>query len=145
MQNAASTETVVTTPASAAPEQDGVANAGTSGPAQTTSHQNPDIRPNMILKALLLATWGVATVFLPEGDRFNPDPTLACYPRRKLAWGDMAVAHRTLPCKSKVLVCLPRTGRCVVARVMDRGPRRAMVDLAPAVARAIHHNMKENV
>ena len=86
---------------------------------------------------------GVATRFAAHGDAGNPDPNAACLHRSLDDQLDAIVAHRTLPCKADVLICLPRTGRCTRARVGDRGPRRAMVDLAPLVAKRLQHNGKE--
>lgn len=93
---------------------------------------------------------GIATHFSAHGDAGNPNPMLACAhrPRRNLDdRKDMAVAMRDGHCRSRVLVCLPRTGRCVVARILDRGPFgktkgkfTALIDLAPRVARKLKHN-----
>jgi rare lipoprotein A (peptidoglycan hydrolase) len=51
--------------------------------------------------------------------------------------GSMVVAHRTLVCGTRLLVCY--AGRCVDAVVQDRGPYVAGrdVDLGPGVARAL--------
>lgn len=57
----------------------------------------------------------------------------------------MVVAHPTLPCKSVVFLFNPRTKRWTKARVGDRGPRHAMVDLAPAVSRELRHNGYEKL
>lgn len=97
-----------------------------------------------LLALLLSARAGVATNFAPSGDPWNPDPHAACL-RRDLRDSDLVVAHRTLPCGSRVLIYVPRTGRSVVARVGDRGPRHAMVDLAPATTRALRANGMESV
>lgn len=87
---------------------------------------------------------GLATSFAPVGDPQNPDPHLACY-GRDLTDRDVVVAHPTLPCRSKVLLYNARTKRFVVARVGDRGPRHAMVDLAPATTRALRANGWETI
>lgn len=94
--------------------------------------------------AALLKLWlgvylGLATNFSHENDPWNPNPWAACL-KRDLRATDVIVAHPTLPCRSRVWLHNPRTGRSVVARVGDRGPRRAMVDLAPATARALRAN-----
>ena len=34
----------------------------------------------------------------------------------------ISVAHKSLPFGTRVRICLPATGRCVIARVNDRGP-----------------------
>lgn len=87
---------------------------------------------------------GRATTFYPQGDPWNPDPHLACT-GRDLTDRDVVVAHPTLPCGSRVLIYAPRTGRSVVATVADRGPKRALVDLSPATARALRANGEEQV
>ncbi len=88
---------------------------------------------------------GLGTVFGPSAtDRHNPDDRLACY-RRPLAPEDRVIAHPTLPCRAAVLVCLVRTDRCAWAHVGDRGPRRAAVDLSPALARDLGHDGYETV
>ncbi len=97
-----------------------------------------------LLLALLAAPVGTATNFAPEGDPQNPDPHAACL-GRDLRVTDMVVAHRTLPCRAHVYVYNVRTRLGVWATVGDRGPRRAMVDLAPAVTRAIRANGAERV
>lgn len=96
---------------------------------------------------------GMATTFSAEGDEHNPMPWAACLHRDLRDATDMIIASRDLPCRSKVLVCLPRTNKCVIARVGDRGPfgkkrsgeYRAVMDLAPAVRKYLHHNGYETV
>jgi hypothetical protein len=61
--------------------------------------------------------------------------TMAC--GGVLTPSSMVVAHRTLPCFTRVLVCY--RGRCVQAVVQDRGPFIAGrdIDLGPGVATAL--------
>ncbi|MFO0657246.1 MAG: hypothetical protein U0787_19525 [Polyangia bacterium] len=69
-----------------------------------------------------------------EGDLFDNVGTFAC--RRTLTvrygqkgWQKMrnhGVAHRTLPCGTRLGICNPRTGRCTAAYVVDRGPWGAL-------------------
>lgn len=69
-----------------------------------------------------------------EGDRFDVVGTFAC--RRTLTarygtkvWQQMrahGVAHRTLPCGTRLGICHPRTGLCTTAFVVDRGPWGAL-------------------
>lgn len=87
---------------------------------------------------------GLATNFSYENDKFNPNPYAACL-RRDLRASDVVIAHRKLPCKSKVFIYSPRTGRWVVARVGDRGPRAADLDLAPATTKALRANGWEHI
>jgi hypothetical protein len=107
-----------------------------------------------LLVSLSSIDWdvGTGTTFGGEGDPGNPDPSLACYGRPIRDASDVVVAHRTLPCRSRVVVCLPRTGRCVSARVGDRGPwgrergrYTSSIDLSPRVATALGHNGRETV
>lgn len=90
---------------------------------------------------------GVGTVFdVSSRDAANPHHGLACLRDRPLDRDkDVLVAHRTLPCRSAVLVCVPRTGKCARAVVGDRGPRRALVDMTPLLARAVGHSGLEAV
>ncbi len=87
---------------------------------------------------------GIATNFQPTGDPWNPDAHAACL-HRDLRVTDVVVAHPTLPCGSKVFLYAPRTRRSVVATIGDRGPRHAMVDLAPATTHALRANGWETV
>jgi rare lipoprotein A len=54
----------------------------------------------------------------------------------------LVVAHRTLPCGTRVQICFKRSSGtfCATATVRDRGPYVAgrIFDLGPAVARAVH-------
>lgn len=106
------------------------------------------IQAIVVLWFLLTSGWhvqlGKATTFYPAGDPWNPDPHAACL-GRDLTDRDVVVAHRKLPCRSWVFLYNLRTRRGTWARVGDRGPRRAMVDLAPAAARAIRANGDELV
>jgi rare lipoprotein A len=57
----------------------------------------------------------------------------------KLPYGGMYAAHRTLPLPSTVRITSISTGKSCLVRVNDRGPfdRRRIIDISPAVARAI--------
>lgn len=98
----------------------------------------------VLLTSLVVSHVGIATNFSPSGDPWNPVPYAACL-HRDLRDTDLVVAHRTLPCGSRVYLYNIRNGRAVWARVGDRGPRRAMVDLAPATTRALRANGFERV
>jgi hypothetical protein len=97
-----------------------------------------------VLKLFLGMHVGIATNFLPAGDPWNPNPHAACL-HRDLRSTDVVVAHPTLPCGSKVFLYSTRTHRSAVAVVGDRGPRHAMVDLAPATTRLLRANGWETV
>ncbi len=106
----------------------------------------------MIQKVLLLlqlagaGQLGLGTIFgSSRWDQSNPRSTLACTHREIDDRKDMVLAHNTLPCHARVWVFNPRTGRSVVARVADRGPRHALVDMSRAVARRLRHNGREPV
>ena len=97
-----------------------------------------------LLRLILLGrVWfGTATTFSSH-DVWNPNHRLACISRDLNDERDVAIAHPTLPCGSKVIVCLLRNGRCAAARVLDRGPRRALLDLTPALAKKLKFNGME--
>jgi rare lipoprotein A (peptidoglycan hydrolase) len=97
---------------------------------------------------------GIGTVFSSD-DEFNPDNRAACT-HKKLDDKGMYIAHRTLPCKSKVVVCNSRNNKCVLTTVIDRGPygltfngkrvvHTSVVDMTEAVAKRIGHNGFERV
>ena len=98
---------------------------------------------------------GIATVF-SSNDYYNPDNRTACHPYKKLDDGALVIAHRTLPCNTKVVICNKRTNLCTTARVVDRGPygitydgktyqHTSIVDITHAVQRKIRHNGFEDV
>ena len=100
--------------------------------------------------ALARGTYGTATTFWADGDPGNPVNLNACHGRapgipRVLRDDRLGVAHKRLPCGSRVWLYCPRTGRSVVARVVDWGPLHAMVDLSRATSRALRHNGKEPI
>jgi hypothetical protein len=99
---------------------------------------------NLLISLNMRAQVGVATNFSPTGDPWNPVAYAACL-HRDLRPTDLIVAHPTLPCNSKVFLYNTRNGRSVIARVGDRGPRHAMVDLAPATTKALRANGWETV
>lgn len=92
-----------------------------------------------LIKALFGLYVGLATNFSHVNDKWNPIAYAACL-HRDLRSTDLVVAHPKLPCRSRVWIHNLRNGRSVVAIVGDRGPRRALVDLAPATARALRAN-----
>jgi hypothetical protein len=107
---------------------------------------------------------GLATRFGDPGDRLA-GKHLSCT-HKKLQPGQMACAHRTLPCGTTLILENPRNGRFAVCQVLDRGPFgailptgswgvklrrtqpgawRGILDLAPAVAKALGHNGRERI
>ncbi len=108
----------------------------------------------MIIQALLLKLFlqvGIGTVF-SSVDKYNPDPHLACSPNKILKDTDLVIAHRELPCFTKVIVCNVRTEKCSPAIVKDRGTfgitgnhYTAIVDMSEAVAKKIDSNGMEPV
>jgi hypothetical protein len=112
----------------------------------------------------LVGEHGLATRFGDPGDRHD-GAALSCT-QKPLEAGQLVCAHRTLPCGSVVMLHNPRTNRYAVCTVLDRGPYgailpsgkwglkihksqpgvwRGVIDLAPAVARALGHNGFERV
>ncbi len=98
----------------------------------------------LLMSLLLRMQVGVATNFAPVDDPWNPVVYAACL-HRDLRDTDLVVAHPTLPCQSRVYLYNIRNRRWVWARIGDRGPRHAMVDLAPATAKALRANGMEQV
>jgi hypothetical protein len=107
---------------------------------------------------------GIATRFGDPGDLLA-GAHLSCT-HQKLAPGQLACAHRTLPCGTVVMLENRRTGRFALCEVLDRGPFgailpsgewavkiratepgswRGVIDLAPAVAQALDLNGRERV
>ncbi len=97
---------------------------------------------------------GIGTIF-SSNDEYNPDNRAACT-HKKLDDKGLYIAHRTLPCKSKVVVCNSRNSKCVLTTVIDRGPygltfngklvvHTSIVDMTVAVAKKLEHNGFENV
>jgi hypothetical protein len=107
---------------------------------------------------------GLATRFGDPGDQWA-GKHLSCTHQR-MQPGQLACAHRTLPCGTTLILENPRNGRFAVCEVLDRGPFgailpsghwglkihrkepgdwRGILDLAPAVARALGHNGRERI
>lgn len=94
---------------------------------------------------------GIGTVFSSH-DKFNPNPHLACAPNKVLKDSDLVIAHRELPCFSRVIICNPRTSLCTKATTLDKGPfginnsqYTSVVDMSEGVQKAIGHNGFEPV
>jgi len=98
----------------------------------------------IVAKLMATGSIGTATNFSASNDPWNPNPLLYCT-NRIMTDTELIVAHPVLPCGSKVFLYAPRTQRAVVAQVSDRGPRRALVDLAPATTKALKANGRELV
>ncbi len=94
--------------------------------------------------ALSTSQVGLATNFSQVDDPFNLVPYAACL-HRDLRSTDLVVAHPTLPCNSRVYIYNIRNNKSVIARIGDRGPRHALVDLAPATTNALKANGWEKV
>jgi hypothetical protein len=107
---------------------------------------------------------GMATRFGDPGD-LMAGAHLSCT-HQKLKPGQLACAHRTLPCGTILMLENPRTHRFAMCEVLDRGPWwarlpsgqwgmkmsrrepgswRGDLDLAPAVADALGHNGLEHI
>jgi rare lipoprotein A (peptidoglycan hydrolase) len=107
---------------------------------------------------------GLATRFGDPGDHLS-GKQLSCTHER-MRPGQLVCAHRTLPCGTPLLLENPRNGRFAVCQVLDRGPFgailptgqwgvkihrrepgawRGILDLSPAVAKALAFNGRERV
>jgi hypothetical protein len=107
----------------------------------------------------LVHSRGLATRFGDPGDPLDGNH-LSCT-HQKLQPGQLACAHRTLPCGTVLMLENPRTKRVAVCQVLDRGPFgailpsgnwglkrhayepgdwRGILDLSPAVAEALEFN-----
>ena len=105
------------------------------------------------LLALLLAHLptvhaGRGTIFGGPGDRHAGGHWACAWPARRVHQSPEAreleqlgqvVALWGVPCWSRVAVCSLDSGRCSVATVADRGPRRAAIDLDFRFARWLGH------
>ena len=88
-------------------------------------------RPMGMLQALEYSETGEASVYAGGNTRGALG--------ERLTYGGMYAAHRTLPMPCIVRVTSIATGKRCLVRVNDRGPfhRRRIIDISPAVARAI--------
>jgi rare lipoprotein A (peptidoglycan hydrolase) len=107
---------------------------------------------------------GLATRFGDPGDPLDGNH-LRCT-HQPMQPGQLACAHRTLPCGTVLMIENPRTKRMALCEVLDRGPFgailpsgdwgikrhrdeagdwRGIVDLSPAVAEALDFNGREKV
>jgi hypothetical protein len=107
---------------------------------------------------------GVATRFGDPGDPLDGNH-LSCT-HQKMQPGQLACAHRTLPCGTVLMIENPRNRKMALCQVLDRGPFgaldedgewlikrhadepgdwRGILDLSPAVADALEFNGREKV
>lgn len=127
----------------------------------------------------ILYQTGLATLYDFPGDKYSGQHIYACERRLKKAVGDTewqkmlayGVAHRTLPCGSKVYVCTASSikrqdPKCIYVYVVDRGPYgalnqknewfvrarllpgerwRGIMDLRPSVANLLEFNGLEKI
>lgn len=98
----------------------------------------------LLLVFLIKAKVGIATTF-SAADQYNPNPLLYCTNKLLDDEKDVVVAHKSLPCGSKIFLYNLRTKRHTIAKVADRGPRRATIDLSPRTARLLRANGMEKV
>lgn len=96
------------------------------------------------LKLYLAIQVGTATTFWSNGDLFNPNPLNYCT-NKILDDRSLVAAHPSLPCHSEAIVINPRTLKIVKVKILDRGPRRALIDLSRGASQAIDLNGKETV
>lgn len=104
------------------------------------------ILPALICGPALAFAVGLGTTFgTSDTDPYNPNDSLACYRPKRLTADTEGIATWAVPCRARVLVCVVRTWRCAWTRVVDRGPRRALVDLSTALADRLGHRGRERV
>ncbi len=72
-----------------------------------------------LLFGYLILGSGMSTQFY-EIDEYNPNPSLACGGSLKDTM--RVVAHRTLPCNTRLTICNKDLTKCTEAVVKDRGP-----------------------
>lgn len=102
------------------------------------------VRFAFVLTAVILALWlwtGFAVGATGLASSYGPGlygNRMAC--GGSLTWGTRAVAHRSLPCGTRIRVCY--AWRCASARVRDRGPfvQGRTLDLSEAVVRALGYS-----
>lgn len=63
--------------------------------------------------------WSATASYYSPADSGGP---FACTGIVYNDWSIMGVAHKTLPCGTKIRFLNPRSGRRVTVRVLDRGP-----------------------
>jgi hypothetical protein len=86
------------------------------------------------LSLIIGAQTGNASRYGYAGDAFDSVGQFACEHRLAASFGraqwvkmrNAGVAHRTLPCGTRIGLCLPRTKACTTAYVVDRGPWGAL-------------------
>lgn len=108
----------------------------------------------------------LSTQFGHKGDGYGGRTPTVLY-NRPVSSADVGIAHRSLPMGARVLVTNLRTGKSVVATVIDRGPwgkvdekgnwfngrkqrkrkgrYRGCADLTPRLVQLLGHNKKELV
>lgn len=92
-----------------------------------------DVLRNIVVCAMLGLLWlGAGTAHAAptvwrsaRASWYSPTDSggpFACTGQSYNDWGILGVAHKTLPCGTKVRLLNPRTRRRVTVRVIDRGP-----------------------
>ena len=88
-------------------------------PAATARPDAADIQPTAPLHSVAIPQWHFDGNISWYGPGFYGNRTACGYAMTRTLIG---VAHRTLPCGTRVTFKNPANGRVVVARVVDRGP-----------------------
>lgn len=104
-----------------------------------------------VLALTLGLRFGIATTF-SRHDAGNPNPALACVYDRHFKHKILDDQHdigialpRRYACLSHVFIYNRRTHRGDIFRVLDRGPKNALVDMTKLAARKIGSNGKDPV
>lgn len=98
-----------------------------------------------ILSLITHVEVGMGYTFSAVGDPTNANPWAACLHRNMDDSRDRIIAHRTLPCGSKVIVYNLDNGRSIRTTIGERGPYgrrkvkgrpyRGAIDMSPLVNR----------
>ncbi len=97
---------------------------------------NAGVRPPAATVAQAAAGAGWTTSRASAYSAADSPGRMACT-RRRVPWTGALVAHKSLPCGTRIRVC--HRARCVTARVADRGPYipGRDLDLTPGTYRAL--------
>lgn len=88
----------------------------------------------LAISMVLTVRAGNASRYGYPGDTYDQVGSFACRDGLRAQYGERAwqqmraqgVAHRTLACGTRIVVCNPRTNLCTKATVVDRGPFGAL-------------------
>ena len=107
-------------------------------PVAAARPDGSDVQPNAPVKTVVVQQWHRDPNVSWYGPGFYGNRTACGY---ALTEGLLGVAHRTLPCGTRVTFRNPANGRVVTAKVVDRGPYVAgrQWDLTGGLCLALGH------